>query len=70
GKDVRLRLFVQSREVQINAKTWNCKANTTKYVDDVNGEDRSRPGRIINFWEFAFSGYQRDVDAFNAFLAD
>jgi hypothetical protein len=70
GKDVRLRLFIQSQELQLNAKTWSCKANTTKYADDVNGEDRSRPGRIINFWEFQFSGFQRDVNAFNAFLGD
>lgn len=70
GKDARLRFLIQSAEIQLNAKTWSCKANTTKYADDVNGEDRSRPGRIINFWEFVFSGYQRDVNAFNAFLAD
>ena len=70
GKDVRLRLFVATKEVQLNAKTWSCKANTTKYADDVNGEDRSRPGRVINFWEFQFSGYQRDVNAFNTFLDD
>ena len=70
GKDVKLRLFIQSAELQLNAKTWSCKANLTKFADDVNGEDRSRPGRIINFWEFAFAGYQRDVVAFNAFLAD
>jgi hypothetical protein len=70
GKDVKLRFFIQSQELQLNAKTWSCKANTTKYADDVNGEDRSRPGRVINFWEFQFSGYQRDVNAFNAFLGD
>ncbi len=34
------------------------------------GEDRSRPGRVINFWEFQFSGFQRDVIVFNAFLFD
>lgn len=70
GKDVRLRLFIEKQEAQLNAKTWSCKANTTKYADDVNGEDRSRPGRIINFWEFAFSGYQRDVLVLNQFLFD
>ena len=70
GKDVRLRFFIQSKELQLNAKTWSAKANTTKYVDDVNGEDRSRPGRVINFWEFQFSGFQRDVIVFNAFLFD
>jgi hypothetical protein len=70
GKDVKLRFFIQSSEIQLNAKTWSCKASTTKYADDVNGEDRSRPGRVINFWEFGFSGYQRDVNAFNAFLGD
>src|SRR5438132_13916469 len=70
GKDARLRFFLDKREMQLNAKTWSAKANTTKYADDVNGEDRSRPGRIINFWEFQFSGYQRDVVAFNGFLFD
>lgn len=70
GKDARLRLMVASNDVQLNAKTWSCKANTTKFADDVNGEDRSRPGRVINFWEFNFSSYQRDLVAFNTFLFD
>jgi hypothetical protein len=70
GAHCKLRFFIQSNEIQLNAKTWSCKANTTKYADDVNGEDRSRPGRMINFWEFQFSGFQRDVLAFNNFLFD
>lgn len=70
GKDVKLRFFIGPKELQLNAKTWSAKANTTKYADDVNGEDRSRPGRIINFWEFQFSGFQRDIVVFNEFLFD
>jgi hypothetical protein len=70
GKDVRLRFFIRLRELQLNAKTWSAKLNSTKYADDVNGEDRSRPGRVPNFWEFQFSGFQRDVLTFNEFLFD
>lgn len=70
GKDVKMRLFIGNSEVALNAKTWSAKPNLTKWNEGVNGEDADRLGTIVNFWEFDFEGFQRDVSTFNAFLAD
>jgi hypothetical protein len=70
GKDAKMRLFMGNSEVNLNAKTWSAKPNVTKWNEGVNGEDADRLGSILNFWEFDFEGFQRDVSAFNAFLAD
>jgi hypothetical protein len=70
GRDAVLRLFVNNKEVLINAKTWSAKPVMTKGKDDLNGEDRARPYAVLDFYEFTFTGYQRDVDAYDAWLSD
>jgi hypothetical protein len=73
GKDAKLRLYLDDgqgklSEVVLTAKTWSVKTNSTKYVDDVDGEDRGRPGNILNFYDLTANCYTSDGATLDAWL--
>lgn len=70
GKDAKLRLFVNGTEVILTAKTWSVKSNVTKYADGVDGEDRDRLGRVVNYFELAANCFQAGTTQLDAVLAD
>src|SRR5258708_17864199 len=70
GKDVVLRVFLNGTEVSLNAKTFNVKANVVKSNDGVNGEDRDRLTRYINFFDISANCYQNDAKLLQAMLDD
>ncbi len=70
GKDLVLRVFVNGQEVVLNTKTFNVKANVTKANDGINGEDRDRLTRYINFFDISANCYQNDAKLLQALLDD
>ena|ERR1700684_89122 len=69
GRNSKLFLNINSSGPLIVAsKSFAVDENVTEPVDDVNGEDASRPDIVHNFWELGFNLFQRDMSIFNAWL--
>lgn len=70
GTNARIVYFQDGNKVVLDAKTWSIKPNVTKNADGVNGEERDRLSRILNYWEVSISCYQRDATVLKQWLAD
>lgn len=70
GQQSIFKFFLDGNEVILNSKSWSCKINVTKITDDVNGEDRSRLDRVVNYFEFSVDCYNRDMKILAAALQD
>src|ERR1700690_3693041 len=70
GQQAVFRVFLDSQELILNTKSWNVKVNVTKIADGVNGEDRDRLDRVVNYFEISADAFQRDVLVLQGFLKD
>lgn len=70
GQESVFRFFFDGAEVLLNAKSWDVKVNVTKIADGVNGEDRDRLDRTVNYFEITADCFQRDTKLLEAALAD
>jgi hypothetical protein len=58
GKGSRFKVTFNNTFWLIKTKTWKITENATLVADDVNGEDRSRLQKLINFYDAAFDCYE------------
>lgn len=70
GQQSVFKFFVDGTEILLNAKSWNVKVNVTKIADGVNGEDRDRLDRVVNYFEISADCFQRDTKLLEAALKD
>lgn len=70
GQESVFKIFLDGEEIVLNAKSWNAKANVTKIADGVNGEDRDRLDRCVNYFEITVDCFQRDTKLLEAALKD
>lgn len=68
GRNAHFVLILNNKKVNFTPKTWSVKENATLFTDDVGGEDRSRPGKIINHYDWTITSYQKDLEILNAVL--
>lgn len=64
------KFFIDGKEIILNAKSWSVKANVTKIADGVNGEERDRLDRTVNYFEITADCYQRNTDLLEAAIND
>ena len=70
GTDASIVFFLDGNKVVLDAKTWSIKPNVSKNVDDVNGEDRSRLSKTLNYYEITITCFQRDTTILEAYFKD
>ncbi len=70
GQQSVFKVFLDGDELVLNSKSWNVKVNVTKIADGVNGEDRDRLDRVVNYFEISADLFQRDVKVLQGFLKD
>jgi hypothetical protein len=69
GRNGRL-LFVQDRVPKSYPwKTWSIKPNVTKHADGVNGEQRDRLSKTLNYYEITAQMYVKDAEWLRDWLA-
>jgi hypothetical protein len=68
GRNAKFVWIIDSKKVDVFPKTWSVKQNATVYADDVGGEDRDRPGKIINHYDWTMSLFQKDLSVLKALL--
>lgn len=64
------KFYLDGSEIVLNCKSWDCKVNVTKISDGVNGEDRDRLDRVVNYFEITADCFQRNMDILQAALKD
>ena len=70
GQQSVFKFFLDGNEVILNTKSWNCKANVTKIADAVNGEERDRLDRVVNYFEISAECFNRDMKVLDAAIKD
>lgn len=70
GQESVFKFFLSGTEVVLNTKSWDVKVNVTKIADGVNGENRDRLDRCVNYFEITCDCFQRDVKLLQAALND
>ena len=70
GQQSVIRFFFNGAELRLNTKSWSVKPDVTKINDSVCGEDADRLDRVVNFWSFEADCLQRDLQIFDAYIAD
>lgn len=70
GTKAVIRVFMNTKELVINAKNWTISENAEEISDPVGGEDRDRLDIVTNSYELKFSLYQSDLTVLNALIAD
>lgn len=61
GKNHKFVLLLNDDRVPLAPKSWDIEENATEDEDDVNGEDRSRPQKIVNFYSVNITAYVPDT---------
>lgn len=69
GRNGKLLLNIDGSNVTVRVKRFAVEENVTEVVDDVCGEDRSRPDIVTNFFELGFEAFQDDMTLANKWLA-
>jgi len=70
GTNAKIRFRQDGQPVVLDAKSWTIKPNVTKNADGVNGENRDRLSKTINYYEITVSCFQRDASVLQAYLTD
>jgi len=70
GKDVKFTFRQNNTPKVINTQTIDLNEVAEEYVDQVNGEDRGRPGIITDYFEVTVKAYVPDLVALDAALED
>ncbi len=60
GRDVKMKLYQDSKPVLIDAKNFDLEENATENADGVNGEDRDRLDKVTNYYTGTVDIYQSD----------
>lgn len=68
GRNAKFVFILDNKKVEFMTKTWQVKQDATIYADDVGGEDRARPGKIINLYNWTVLAFQKDLKNLNALL--
>lgn len=73
GENAVLTFYQQSgaalKKVNIACKNWKVSENATEIAEGVNGENRDRLDKVINYYECTFDIYQPDVEFMTAYIA-
>jgi hypothetical protein len=63
GKDSVLVLFVKQVKVAaLDVQEYTLKPDIEKIADDVDGEDRSRPDKVINLYDLSLKCFNATAD--------
>jgi hypothetical protein len=69
GKGARLALFIGGVKVDaIDVESWDLSEEAEEIKDDVNGEDRSRPDKVINLYKLSLKCFNATSDKLKALL--
>lgn len=69
GKDSTLVLFIKQVKVAaLDVQEYTVKQDIEKIADDVNGEDRSRPDKVINFFDISLKCFNATGDKLKLLL--
>ena len=69
GLNVMLKLYQSGAAVYFPCKVWDVEENSTEVSDDVNGEDRSRLDKVLNYYSISLDSFQFDETQMNMILA-
>ncbi len=69
GKSIRLIFTFNGKNVEIIAKGIGIKEIATKGMDQACGEDRGRPFKETDAFQFTYQAYQKDQALLDACLA-
>lgn len=68
GKNASLVFFQNAKRRVLLFKSWNVKPNTTKANDGVNGEQRDRLSKVLNFYEITGQILWQDAEILDVYL--
>lgn len=68
GQNVVFKLYQDNKPVYIAAKVWDVEENATEVADGVNGEDRDRLDKVVNFYSVSIDIFQTDQSVVQAYL--
>lgn len=70
GKDVTAQYRQNGQQIVAAYSSIKIDEQADSGVDDVNGEDRSRPYIVTNYFTITLEGYTPDLVLMQSFLAD
>lgn len=70
GKNHKLVFILNDDKVTLFPRTWNVKENATISADPVNGEDRDRLQKVVNFYEMSVNAYVDTFKPLDALIAN
>lgn len=68
GKNNKIVLVLNEKRVEIEAKNWTVEENATEDEDDVCGEDRSRPQKVVNFYTMSIECFVKNAKLLKALI--
>ncbi len=69
GRNVKLKCYQDGKPVVFLAKNWEVSESATEVAEGVNGEERDRLDKVINFYDCSVDLYQDDQAVMESIIA-